>query len=503
MKSQYRGLDYLDFWLDVVQHSSLCRHFEAAHDKNRTKAESRLKHAESKERLRAGQTIRHVRNRNSKSSSDMLFDALLKQPGDNDDTAFEQKSLTGQVNGSAYNLDEIDSQRLSEILHDDDLDSNKRRSIMSILLARNKIAESDSHADYQRSEALAAQRSEQQNSEQQNRYSEKTDTLFSLAPSSTYSAARAPFVDQYNSHSSSGGEGIFNAILPPPQMHSSINSDHLNSNDSTSTDFMSKLLFQANRQQQSSTSDDVNSASAQFITKLLPGTSSGLPTPLPSMPISSEMASFVSAEQVLESTQRIFVAYFMPNAERELLLPFECVEKIRNSFESLGNNENRDSNAFNLDPSTIFLEPRDMVYQILENDYFPSFLQLRAIGNIIYNGSLIRLILGLIFLFVGFWVGFILIFLDYSRATRCWVILPFFLGSYCLISSLFNLDPLLALIGYSERGRSFDGHRWLIMIRDKYVSRLLVKRALFVFMIVLIIALILILIFVLVPGKRL
>ena len=63
---------------------------------------------------------------------------------------------------------------------------------------------------------------------------------------------------------------------------------------------------------------------------------------------------------------------------------------------------------------------------------------------------MLRLIVGLVSLFAAFWAAFVLIFLDKSRSTRCWLILPFTVGVYFLCSHQYMLDPVLALAGFSE-----------------------------------------------------
>jgi hypothetical protein len=43
------------------------------------------------------------------------------------------------------------------------------------------------------------------------------------------------------------------------------------------------------------------------------------------------------------------------------------------------------------------------------------------LGNLIPPTLVMRLIIGLVAMFGAFWTSFILIFLDKSRALRCWV----------------------------------------------------------------------------------
>lgn len=78
------------------------------------------------------------------------------------------------------------------------------------------------------------------------------------------------------------------------------------------------------------------------------------------------------------------------------------------------------------------------------------------------------------------------------------MIIPFTIGVYALASHQYTLDPILALLGYSEYTfMSFA------RTREPYVRRLLNKRALMVLFWTFLIDAALTLLFVLVPGKRL
>jgi hypothetical protein len=78
------------------------------------------------------------------------------------------------------------------------------------------------------------------------------------------------------------------------------------------------------------------------------------------------------------------------------------------------------------------------------------------------------------------------------------LILPFTVGVYTLASYQYSLDPVLALIGLSEY-TPFNFSR----VREPYVRKLLVRRALMVLAVTLVVDVALCVLFVLVPGKRL
>lgn len=81
---------------------------------------------------------------------------------------------------------------------------------------------------------------------------------------------------------------------------------------------------------------------------------------------------------------------------------------------------------------------------------------------------------------------------------RLQLILPFTVGVYFLASYQYSLDPVLALIGLSEY-TPFNFSR----VKEPYVRKLLVKRALMVLAVTAFVDAALVILFVFVPGKRL
>lgn len=147
----------------------------------------------------------------------------------------------------------------------------------------------------------------------------------------------------------------------------------------------------------------------------------------------------VARADIRASAEKILYTYLLPGAEREIILPQSILNEITEAIER----EGRD------DPE-VFDAAKDYVFQAMERDAFPGFLRAKALGNIVHPSMLLRLIIGLVAMFAGFWAAFVLIFLNKSSATRCWVILPFTVGVYSLASHQYMLDPVLALVGYSE-----------------------------------------------------
>lgn len=175
------------------------------------------------------------------------------------------------------------------------------------------------------------------------------------------------------------------------------------------------------------------------------GTGTGTPSPLNNS--NSSPQHTVARADIRASAEKILYTYLLPGAEREIILPQGILSDITNAIEK----EGRD------DPE-IFDAAKDYVFQAMERDAFPGFLRAKALGNIVQPSVLLRLILGLVSLFTAFWTAFVLVFLDKSRATRCWIIWPFTFGVYFLASHQYLLDPILALAGYSEY-TFFNVHR--------------------------------------------
>ncbi|XDG08808.1 hypothetical protein ABKA04_008423 [Annulohypoxylon sp. FPYF3050] len=179
---------------------------------------------------------------------------------------------------------------------------------------------------------------------------------------------------------------------------------------------------------------------------------------------SNSPAHAFSRIDIQRSAERILYTFLLPGAEREITLDGTIAADVTREIEE----NNRD------DPE-LFDVAKDYVFQAMERDAFPGFLRARAFGNLIPPTLIVRLIIGLIALFGGFWTGFNLIFLDYDRLTRCWEILPFTIGVYLLASYQYSLDPIMALLGYTEL-TPFE----FTSIREPYVRKLLFQRSLVV-----------------------
>lgn len=157
------------------------------------------------------------------------------------------------------------------------------------------------------------------------------------------------------------------------------------------------------------------------------GTGTGMEPPRPSFMTSSRMDSdshspghTVARNDLRSSAEKILYTFILPGSEREIILPQPMVDRMIYAIEE----EGRD------DPE-IFDDAKDYVFQAMERDAFPGFLQAKALGNLVPLSILIRLIIGLLSLAGGFWAGYYCILRDISRSTRCWVSLQLFHVTHC------------------------------------------------------------------------
>lgn len=147
----------------------------------------------------------------------------------------------------------------------------------------------------------------------------------------------------------------------------------------------------------------------------------------------------------------------------------------------------------------MFHSQKEYCFRAMEQDAFPRFLRSKAFGNLTPVSSLVRLILGLIILWIGLAVAFSLIFLDVKpKSKRFFLFIPFTFAVLFLVSHQYELDPILVFFGQSET----TPFRTLT-IREAYVKKLLLGRAIWVTILVAAFVTALTLLFWAVPGHRL
>ncbi|CCX31374.1 RGS domain-containing protein [Pyronema domesticum] len=214
----------------------------------------------------------------------------------------------------------------------------------------------------------------------------------------------------------------------------------------------------------------------------------GLLPSQPSTDPSSSVAHTVNRADVRASAEKILYTYLLQGAEREIVLPQPILQSITQAIEVDGR-----------DDPDVFAEAKDYVFQAMERDAFPGFLRSKALGNLVPASVMVRLVVGLLSMFAGFWAAFSLIFLDIKpRGTRLWLILPFLVGVYCLIAHQYSLDPIMGLLGISEYT-----FMEFYKVKEPYVRRLLIKRSIWILALTLLVVVALVCLYTFVPGKRL
>lgn len=118
----------------------------------------------------------------------------------------------------------------------------------------------------------------------------------------------------------------------------------------------------------------------------------------------------VNRQDIRASAEKILYTFLLPGAEREITMPDSITQDVTSAIEEYGR-----------DDPEVFDVAKDYVFQAMERDAFPGFLRMKALGNLIPPTLVMRLVIGLVSMFGAFWTAFILIFLDKSRLTRCWV----------------------------------------------------------------------------------
>ncbi|TFY62029.1 hypothetical protein EVJ58_g4122 [Rhodofomes roseus] len=207
---------------------------------------------------------------------------------------------------------------------------------------------------------------------------------------------------------------------------------------------------------------------------------------------------------LIASAERIYFRYLSPagtvgsTENHEIYLP----PALRvHTFPLNSNHEPKTANEMSLMAQIpdMFHAQKEYCFRAMEQDAFPRFLRAKAFGNLTPVSALVRLIVGLIVLWVGLAVGFSLIFLDVQpKSRRFFLFLPYAVAILFLVSHQYELDPILVFLGQSE-STPFRTLR----IREPYVKKLLVGRALWVSTLVAACTVALTMIFWAVPGHRL
>lgn len=144
-------------------------------------------------------------------------------------------------------------------------------------------------------------------------------------------------------------------------------------------------------------------------------------------------SSAITRLNLIASAERIFYRYLSPAANtvnstenHEIYLP----PSLRiHSFPLTSTQEPRTAAELNLMAQIpdIFHSQKEYCFRAMEQDAFPRFLRSKAFGNLTPISALVRLIVGLLTLWIGLAAAFSLIFLDVHPKSkrffvRCYLI---------------------------------------------------------------------------------
>lgn len=137
--------------------------------------------------------------------------------------------------------------------------------------------------------------------------------------------------------------------------------------------------------------------------------------------------SAITRTDLVASAERIYMRYLMPGAEKEIYLP--NVLRI-NSFPISSSQipQTYPEPDYDLENDTLarvpdmFHSQKEWVYRAMEQDSFPRFLRSKAFGNLTPISAMIRLVLGLLLMWIALSTAFSFIFLDVKpKSKRLWV----------------------------------------------------------------------------------
>lgn len=146
----------------------------------------------------------------------------------------------------------------------------------------------------------------------------------------------------------------------------------------------------------------------------------------------------VTHAALVASAERIFMRYLVPGAEKEIYLPpslrihsFHLSSDNPPPGGSPGPAPGQSREEYEMDQATLAQVPdmfhaqKEYVFGAMEQDAFPRFLRAKAFGNLTPVSAVVRLVAGLLVLWIGLSVGFALIFLDVKpKSKRFFVSLP-------------------------------------------------------------------------------
>ncbi|SCU91530.1 LAME_0E12882g1_1 [Lachancea meyersii CBS 8951] len=176
----------------------------------------------------------------------------------------------------------------------------------------------------------------------------------------------------------------------------------------------------------------------------------------------------ITSKQLLSNAQTIVHTYLeSPHDSPRYLI--QLPDHVRQQAVYMVQTEKRH------DPD-VFEKLKSIAFQFMELECFPQFLTRMALHNlhdditketprqIVESKSpsrrrtnpfsqytaLSRIGLGMVFVWMGLWLGYVLVFLNYNRGIRVTTIIPFFLGFYFIWCGIYRIDVLYAVCGVTQ-----------------------------------------------------
>ncbi|KAI5967005.1 RAX1 [Candida pseudojiufengensis] len=538
MQNVENKVDYLDFWFDLINHLNLCKHYvkglrdsiirQSSHFNNSSDIHNQqLSNPAAQQQFH--QPHSQQQRNTTGSSSEFNRQSFFQSPNEiRNSNPVSEKSQKHKSLSSSILLDliindnileENDSHRLSAFLRGDiNLDNIDPK-------LKNLIEQYNSELDESNVKRTSSQSQLQSSHNILNKtpplssgqFNSSKNSLVRSSPSFLHSTNYKPPKNYQNQNQNekrvSSNSGLFS------DYDDSDIDQHPHSNDSLYENQLD--IGQADRAisasnyvqlQQNSSSNILPQSPLASSSKQLqqqpqqPQQRNRESTINPSLleklikdsPASTNNKSFITRENLKESSHNLLLKYFVEDSEKNLNLPSQLNSYIIKSIEIDGR-----------DDPDIFNYVKNYIFNKLENDHLPKFLDFMATRNINHSNFL-RILLGFFFLFIGFWIGFIFIFLNYRKGLRPVVIVPFLLSFYFIISSIYLVDPILAWFGISETfsknnisgGKRSKG-KLILKIKEPFIYKFILKRSLWVLFLILLFTAILTILFSLVPGHRL
>lgn len=497
MKDVEGKVDYLDFWFDLINHLNLCKHYVKGLRDSIIRQSSTFHHNQTQSQVSPqveGHQIPSLAQQQQQQQhlllqyGDMSFESPINRTGLRDSQPLSDRSKHRSLSSSILLdliindniLEENDSHRLSAFLRGDINLDNLDPKLKDLIEQYNAEIEANSKHSSRIDSQARSSPSYLSNPRmasgplQQQQYQQTLQLRNNSSHSFLDDGDRHDF--EYENQLDIGEADRAVNVSKYISLHSGNHNDHGDQFHQPPNPFSEGITNTTGTAQQKKRASTVNPNLLEQLIK--------------DSPASNGNRSFITRDNLRESSHQLLLKYFVEDSEKNLNLPSKINSHIIKAIEVDGR-----------DDPDVFNYVKNYVFNKLENEHLPKFLDFMATRNVNHS-NFWRIILGFFFLFIGFWVSFILVFLNYGKGLRVVIIVPYFFAFYFLISSIYLIDPVMAWLGFSETFSKSNG-RLIMKIRERFVYNFIVKRSLWVLFLILVFTAIFTILFSLVPGHRL